>query len=267
MKRVDVVNAIYSACDEDMRLTKSRSGQLKSITTMRYIHALLPERARVLEVGAGTGRYSVALAREGYDVSAVELVERNLETLRENAKGLENLSATQGDATNLGAFPDDAFDAVLALGPMYHLHAPEEWNRALDEAIRVTKPGGLIFTAFLSVYAILYANCLSGNFREGLAENFDGDFRVRHFEEQGFTGFDISEFEALFDGKPVRKIALAGTDSVLELAKQMNGFSLPDEEFEAFVRDHLHTCEIRELLGSHSHLLHICRKQDGRTNR
>ena len=90
---------------------------------------------------------------------------------------------------------------------------------------------------------------------------------MRHFEEQGFTGFDISEFEALFDGKPVRKIALAGTDSVLELAKRMNGFSLPDEEFEAFVRYHLHTCEIRELLGSHSHLLHICRKQDGRTNR
>lgn len=57
MKRVDVVNAIYSACDEDMRLTKSRSGQLESITTMRYIHALLPEGAKVLEVGAGTGRY------------------------------------------------------------------------------------------------------------------------------------------------------------------------------------------------------------------
>ena len=267
MKRVDVVNAIYSAYDEDARLTKSRSGQLESITTMRYIHALLPERAKVLEVGAGTGRYSVALAKEGYDVSAVELVERNLEKLRENAKGLENLSAAQGDATNLGAFPDDAFDAVLTLGPMYHLYAPGDWNRALDEAIRVTKPGGLIFTAFLSVYAILYANYLSGNFREGLAENFDGAFRVRHFEEQGFTGFDISEFEALFDGKPVRKIVLAGTDSVLELAKRTEGFSLPDEEFDAFVRYHLRTCEIRELLGSHSHLLHICRKQDGRTNR
>lgn len=267
MKRVDVVNAIYSACDENMRLTKSRSGQLESITTMHYIRALLPGRARVLEVGAGTGRYSVALAKEGYDVSAVELVERNLEKLRENAKGLENLAAVQGDATNLGAFPDDAFDAVLTLGPMYHLYAPEDWNRALDEAIRVTKPGGLLFTAFLSVYAILYANCLSGNFRKGLAENFDEDFRARHFEEQGFTGFDISEFEALFDGKPVRKIALAGTDSVLELAKQTNGFSLPDEEFDAFVRYHLNTCEIRELLGSHSHLLHICRKQDGRTNR
>ena len=78
MKRVDVVNAIYSAYDEDARLTKSRNGQLESITTMRYIHALLPEGAKVLEVGAGTGRYSVALAREGYDVSAVEPVERNL---------------------------------------------------------------------------------------------------------------------------------------------------------------------------------------------
>ena len=102
MKRVDIVNAIYNAYDEDARLTKSRNGQLESITTMRYIHALLPEGAKVLEVGAGTGRYSVALAREGYDVSAVELVERNLETLRENAKGLETLSATMGDAEILG---------------------------------------------------------------------------------------------------------------------------------------------------------------------
>ena len=78
MKRVDIVNAIYNAYDEDARLTKSRSGQLESITTMHYIRALLPGRARVLEVGAGTGRYSVALAKDGYDVSAVELVERNL---------------------------------------------------------------------------------------------------------------------------------------------------------------------------------------------
>lgn len=118
MKRVDIVNAIYNAYDEDARLTKSRNGQLESITTMRYIHALLPEGAKVLEVGAGTGRYSVALAREGYDVSAVELVERNLKRCCENREmGLENLSATQGDATNLGCVPGRRLDAVLALGP------------------------------------------------------------------------------------------------------------------------------------------------------
>ncbi len=266
MKRVEIVNAIYHSFDEDQRLTKSRSGQLEFLTTMHYIHALLPAGASVLEVGAGTGRYSIALTREGYGVSAVELVESNLEKLRENARGLENLSAVQGDATNLCAFPDDAFDGVLVLGPMYHLYTPEDINRALDEAIRVTKPGGLIFTAFLSVYAIMYANYLSGNFREGLAENFDGDFRVRHFEEQGFTGFDVAEFEALFDGKPVRKIALAGTDSVLELAQQVERFSMSDEDFEAFARYHLRTCEKRELLGGHSHLLHICRKQEGRAD-
>lgn len=83
---------------------------------MHYIHALLPAGASVLEVGAGTGRYSVALAREGYGVSAVELVESNLERLRENARGIENLSAVQGDATNLRAFPDNAFDGVQDLG-------------------------------------------------------------------------------------------------------------------------------------------------------
>lgn len=266
MKRIEIVNAIYNSFDEDQRLTKGRNGELEYITTMHYIHALLPAGASVLEVGAGTGRYSIALAREGCRVSAVELVEGNLEKLRENARGLEGLSAMQGDATNLSAFPNDAFDAVLVLGPMYHLYTPEDWNRALDEAIRVTKPGGVILTAFLSVYAILYTNHLCGNFRQGLAINLDENFRVRHFEEQAFTGFDIEEFEALFEGKPVRTLALAGTDSVLELAQQADHFSMSDEDFEAFVRYHLHTCEKRELLGSHSHLLHICRKQEGRTN-
>lgn len=266
MKRIEIVNAIYHSYDEDQRLTKNRNGQLEYRTTMHYIHALLPAGARVLEVGAGTGRYSIALAKEGYRVSAVELVEANLERLRENALGLENLSAAQGDATNLRAFPDDAFDGVLVLGPMYHLYTPGDWNRALDEAIRVTRPGGVILTAFLSVYAMLYTNHLFGNFRQGLAINLDESFRTRHFEEQAFTGFDIEEFEALFEGKPVRKLALAGTDSVLELAQQAERFSMSDEDFEAFARYHLHTCEMRELLGCHSHLLHICRKQEGRTN-
>jgi len=68
-------------------------------------------------------------------------------------------------------------------------------------------------------YTILFVNYLQGNFRSGMEENYDADYRVRHFQEQDFTGFDIQEFESLFAGKPVWKIALAGTDSVLELAE------------------------------------------------
>ncbi len=166
----------------------------------------------------------------------------------------------QGDAVDLRHFADHSFDAVLLLGPMYHLFEKTEQHRALDEAIRVAKPCGIIMTAFISVYQIMYSNYLSGNFRAGIEENFDKDFRVKHYKEQGFTGFDIQEFEALFSNKPVQKVALAGTDSVLELAEQTPSFCLSDEDFELFAEYHLKTCETRELLGSHSHLLYICRK-------
>jgi len=267
MERAEILDSIYNDQKEETRLMRSRHGQLEYLTTMDYIHKLVPCGANILEVGAGTGRYSIALAGEGYDVTAVELVANNLEVLRRNAAGLENLASYQGDAVDLSHFADNSFDAVLVLGPMYHLFEKAEQHRALDEAIRVTKPRGVIMFAFLSVYQIMYSNYLSGNFRAGLEENFDTDFRVRHFKEQGFTGFDIQELEALFSDKPVQKIALAGTDSVLELAEQTPGFCLSDADFKLFADYHLKTCETRELLGSHSHLLYICRKDRQVTNR
>lgn len=262
MERTEMVNILYSEKErgEDSRLIRSRHGQLEYLTTMHYIHRFVSSGSKILEVGAGTGRYSVALAKEGYDVTAVELVENNLEVLRQNAAGLENIASYQGDAENLGLFADGSFDAVLVLGPMYHLFEKAEQHRALDEAIRVAKPGGVIMAAFLSVYSILYNNYLFGNFRAGMEENFDGDFRVRHFTEQWFTGFDIKEFEELFLEKPVEKIALAGTDSVLELAEKAQALQLSDEDFRLFSQYHLKTCEMRELLGSQTHLLYICRK-------
>ncbi len=262
MERAEILNHIYSNYDEDSRLSKSRHGQLEYLTTMRYIHQLVPAGSKVLEVGAGTGRYSIALAKEGYDVTAVEFVPHNLDVLKRNAIGLKNLFSLQGDATDLSALADNCFDAVFLLGPMYHLYEKADQHKALDEAIRVAKPGGVIMSAFISVYEIMFVNYLQGNFRSGMEENYDSDYGVRHFTEQGFTGFDIKEFETLFVNKPVQKIALAGTDSILELAERTAGFQMSDEDFKLFAEYHFHTCEKRELLGSQSHLLYICRKTD-----
>ena len=120
--RKEIVSSFYSQYDEDGRTTKSRHGQLEYCTTMSYIHRYASRQSRILEVGAGTGRYSIALAKEGMDVTAVELVESNLEVLRNNSKGMGNLKSFQGDATDLSRFPDNSFDVTLSLGPMYHLY-------------------------------------------------------------------------------------------------------------------------------------------------
>ena len=96
----------------------------------------------MLEVGAGTGRYSVALAKEGMDVTAVELVESNLAVLRENSKGLETLRSYQGDAADLGRFPENAFDVTLCFGPMYHLYEEVEVNLQLMKQFGSQSPAG-----------------------------------------------------------------------------------------------------------------------------
>ena len=260
-ERVNIVKSFYEEVDEEQRLQKSRHGQLEFRTTMEYVHRLVEGGAKVLEVGAGTGRYSIALAKEGFEVTAVELLENNLKVLKKKGQGLNNLQAFQGDALDLSRWEDDTFDLTLVLGPMYHLYEKDQIHKAIDEAIRVTKKDGVIFFAFLSVYAILFNNYLKENLLDGIEENFTDSYEIRHFEEQLFTGYDIVEFEKLFAGNDIEYIATVATDTILELARKRTDFVMSDEDFEAFVRYHLATCEVRELLGSSSHLLYICRKK------
>lgn len=259
--RKDIISSFYAQTDEDGRLQRSRHGQLEYFTTMHYIHRFADAHSRVLEVGAGTGRYSVALAEEGMDVTAVELVETNLSVLRERAAGIENLKSFQGDATDLTRFEDNAFDVTLVLGPMYHLYEPDEVNRAIDEAIRVTRPGGVLLFAFISVFAIMYANYFYGNWAFGQKENFTDEYKVKHFKEQLFTGYDVEEFERLFLDKPVEPLATAGADGLLEPIEARADFCIPDGDFQTFANWYLAFAEKRELLGSTNHLLYVCRKK------
>ena len=259
--RTEMLSSFYDQANEDTRLQRSRHGQLEYAVTMHYIHRFASPNSRVLEIGAGTGRYSIALAKEDMDVTAVELVESNLEVLRRNSQGIQNIKAYQGDALDLGRFDDQSFDVTLSFGPLYHLYEPAEVIKAIDEAIRVTKKGGVILFAFLSVYGIMYANYFTGNWAAGQEENFTEDYRVKHFKEQLFTGYDIAEFEELFKGRPVEWITTTGTDGIIESIEDRPDFMILDADFPAFVKWYLSISEKRELLGSTNHLLYICRKQ------
>lgn len=258
--REEIIREFYGKYDEDGRLQRSRHGQLEYAVTMNYIHRFAAPGDRVLEVGAGTGRYSIALAKEGVDVTAVDLLECNLALLRENSKGLEHLRAFKGDATDLSGFADQTFDVTLVLGPLYHLYEKEDIHKSINEAIRVTKENGVILFAFISVFGIMYANYLYGRWAEGQEENFTKDYKVRHFKEQLFTGYDVVEFEKLFDGKPIQWITTTGTDGLLDPIEDRPDFKITDQDFTALVDWYLAFSEKRELLGNTLHLLYICRK-------
>ncbi len=260
-KRIEIVSSFYGNYDEDGRLGRSRHGQLEYATTMHYVHRYAKQGARILEIGAGTGRYSIALAKEGYAVTSVELVQSNLEVLRKNSSDIDNIVSFQGDALNLSRFEDNQFDVTLLFGPMYHLYEKTDVDRAIEEAVRVTKKDGIILVAFISAYAILQNNYLRGTLTEGLDENFDDSYKVKHFEEQLFTGYDIVEFEQLFESKNVKHETTVAVDGILELAEGRGDFAMSDEEFELYKKYHFATCEKRELLASSGHLLYICRKE------
>ncbi|MBQ9908567.1 MAG: methyltransferase domain-containing protein, partial [Treponema sp.] len=150
----------YNKFKEDHRLT-TRHGIVEFTVSMKHIHDCMEllrggrenAQIKILDVGAGTGRYSVALSREGFDVTAVELVEHNLEILRGKH---ENVKAWQGDARDLHFLSGETFDITLLFGPMYHLHSDQDRLAALNEAKRVTKKGGFILVAYvMNEYAVL----------------------------------------------------------------------------------------------------------------
>ena len=135
---INYLEAYYNNYDEEGRLL-SRHGQVEYLTTMKYIQECIAEVSNpmILEVGAGTGRYSVTLAKQGFKVTAVELVEHNLEILRSKLCGEEPITAIQGNALDLSAFADNTFDLTMVLGPMYHLYTKKDKLQVLSEAVRV----------------------------------------------------------------------------------------------------------------------------------
>ena len=106
----------------------------------------------------------------------------------------------------------------------------------------------------------LHANYFQGNWAAGQEENFTKDFQVKHFKEQLFTGYDVTEFEKLFEEKPVQWLTTAGTDGILEPIEERSDFEITDQDFKAFTDWYLAFSEKRELLGNTNHLLYICRR-------
>ncbi len=138
----------YNEYDEDGRLENNRLGRVEYLTTRRYLDPLLTADCKIAEIGAGTGRYSVTLAKEGYDVTAVELVQHNLDILKSKLDGSENIKTFLGNALDLNMLDDNTYDVTLLLGPMYHLYSEKDKVLALKEAVRITKPSGYILVAY-----------------------------------------------------------------------------------------------------------------------
>ena len=210
-----------------------------------------------MDIGAGTGRYSVALAEEGYDVTAVELVKYNLGILKQKGS---TVKAYQGNAKNLKRFADASFDVTLLFGPMYHLFGEDEKVLALKEARRVTKTGGIIFVAYcMNDYAILTYGFKEKHIKESMENGrITENFHVVSEEKDLYDYVRLEDIDAVNARVSVERIKIITPDGPANHIRPVLN-KLDEEEFALFLQYHLTVCERGDMMGAAAHTLDILR--------
>ena len=243
--------ATYELFDEDSRLNRSKAARVEFITTVRAIESVLFPGARILDIGAGAGEYSLYFAKMGYAVTAVELSPANIAAFEKKISPEHPVALLRGNALELSAFADGSFDVVLLMGPLYHLLSFADRDRAIAEAKRVCTPDGTIFFAFIGNDMVVLTE-LSYRPRFFSEETYDHDsFKVEDFP---FVFFTLDQMRRMLAQNGVairREIAADGVSELLEDAIN----ALSDEDYAQYVRYHLYCSEKPEMLGRSSHLL------------
>lgn len=248
-------NNIYT---EDDRLFKSQKHKTEFILTTDYIDKYLKKGMKILELGAGTGAYSLLYASKGYEVDALEYIKENLDILKSKITKGMNINPVLGDARDLSMYKDKTFDMVLNLGPLYHLEG-EDRDKVIQEAKRVCKKGGLIYSAYISnnfafVKRVKKFDDYVVKYKE---EIFEG-FRIGD-NENVFTLMYPSEMEELMKKYDLFKVHHLTTDGISSLLiDRIN--ELPEDQYKVWI-DYLRTTAEREdQLGYGEHLLYIAKK-------
>ncbi len=167
---------------EHTRLARTPHGRLEYLRTRELLRRLLPAQARVLDIGGGTGVHAEWLAGDGHAVHLVDVVADHVA----HAGTLPGVTAEVGDARSLSS-PDAAFDVVLLLGPLYHLVDAGDRARALGEARRVLRPGGVVAAAGISRYLSLLETGATGTLTASRADRIRGVIETGVYD--GHVGF------------------------------------------------------------------------------
>ncbi len=249
----------YNSYDEDKRLTR-KSHMPEYLITMKYVEKYLTENSRILEIGAGTGRYSIAFAQKGYDVTAVELAEHNIDIMKKKVKANHNIKIFEGNAVDLSFLPSDTFDAVLLLGPMYHLFTDDDKHRALSEAVRVAKKGAVIYVSYCNndtcVYKMFYEKRILSYVDRGLIEE---NFNAKSDPDVFFDLYRKSDIDELMKNYNVTRLHFVGVD-MLSYIFNNSLDRLNKKEFELYVKFIEEICEREDLVGFSMHMLDAFRK-------
>lgn len=225
------VKRYYAAFDEWARLERPM-GRLEFDRALGYLHKYLPNPCRILDLGCGPGRYAIALAQSGRTVTLADLSSTQLEIAREKIAAARLMDSVEGfhelNATSMGIFKDNSFDAVVAFGPFYHLTAQEDRQKVAGEIARVLRPGGHVFVAFIPKYFHLTHLILRAlaSPEQVCPENFVEAYEIGKFINRNPNGFQ----EAYFAGPAEIRETLAREGLECTLTASLRGFANGYEE-------------------------------------
>lgn len=254
MDNEQIVELYYENFNEETRVIKDQAHMIEYNITMKYINKYLKPDSKIIEVGCGTGVYSLSLADRGLDITAVDISEKNLNLLQQKVTVNSNIHIYKRNAVSLYNIADNTFDICLCLGPLYHLFDKKDINQALSEMKRVTKNNGIIFISYLSQDYIMMREPekIFNNPSKYLSSNYNFISRIQDV----FYYFTIDKFRRLMQEHELFQECLFTMDGITSFIRE-DVNKLDQEAYSHYMAYSLKNCEREELMGFSPHLCYI----------
>jgi ubiquinone/menaquinone biosynthesis C-methylase UbiE len=271
-KETKLTKKVYSdkVNSEWKRLVKDPFRKLEFFTTLSFLKEYLPKKGLVLDAGGGPGRYTIELAKLGYNVVLFDLVAECLEFARKQIKKEKVADKVkdivQGSITDLSKFADNSFDAVLCLGgPLSHVHPEVERQKAISELVRVAKAGAPIFVSVMSKYGVMLATPAGWPQEVGFKKCYQN--LVKNGEDYKWWGsgychyFTSDELEKMFLEANTDIIKKVGLEGLNVDDKTTNRFAKKfPEDWKNWLEIHRQICTDPFVVNASGHMMIIVRK-------
>jgi len=259
------------------RLFQDAYHQLEYIVHMHFLDKYLPKRGIILDAGGGSGRYTIELAKKGFELTLLDLSSKCLEIAKreiKNAKVEDKIKKiVEGSVVDLSEFMDESFDAAVCLGPLSHLIDKEQREKAASELVRVTKKKAPVFASVINRYGV-FRTILQRLPYELIdpahQETFSKGLHHAHYHHPletwgGFTDayfFLPNELRELFESKGVQTLEMATCEGLSShLQEQTNALYKDKAKWNRWLKILLRSCNDPCLLGSGEHVLYVGRKR------